>query len=340
MTSLTAQEECTRCHKTEVDRYYQTVLLTIGLKDQVENGNFGCRFVSAEPLFRDINSNKEVFSDIVLQYDNDNLGILVEVKTSLPEVDFFLLEDLKQLESYSNKLTGWETPNKEVTDHSLVLLCHALDSDRVMQKITQWIKEGKLEVTENLCIVEWSIVESLKFGARDVFLIRHKMGETWCEPIDKQFRQNIKFEVDKIVTKYEKCRFVRKEPPIEYIMNQLWSCIFPALHEITEDFTCNIDEILDVAYAYYIPWSGLHGEYSQIRRKWIRKAMSAFCSIELAEKLEDISDNFKVFYGKQIRKEVSDYFVEKMCRKILEEARKRPIKNSLEEAQRILARAT
>jgi hypothetical protein len=337
MTSLTDQELCTRRHKTEVDRYYQTVLLTLGLKDRVDNGNFGCRFVSAEPLFKVIKSNKEVFPDIVLQYGNDNSGILFEVKTSLPEVDFYLLEDLKQLESYSNKLTGWETANKEVTDHSLVLLCHALDSDRVMQKITQWTKEGTLKVTENLCVVEWSIVESLKFGERDVFLIRHKMGETGCETLDKQFRQNIKFEVDKIVTKYEKCRFVRKEPPIEYTMNQLWSCIFPALHEITEDFSCSIDEILDVAYAYYIPWSGLHGEYSQIRKTWIRKAMNAFCSIELAEKLEDTPDNFKVFYGKQIQKDVSDYFVERICRNMLEEARKKPIKDSLEEAQHMLA---
>ncbi|MGD0071594.1 MAG: hypothetical protein ABSB71_08560 [Candidatus Bathyarchaeia archaeon] len=336
MTSLTPQEECTRRHKTEVDRYYQTVLLTLGLKDFIDSGTLGCKFISAEPLFKEATSNKEVFPDIVLQYDNDNLGILFEVKTSLSEVDFFLLEDLKQLELYSNKLIGWETSSKEVTDHSLALLCHFLDSDRVQQKITQWITEGKFKITKNFSIIEWSIVESLKYGPKDVFLIRLKMGETGCGLLDIKLRQNIKFEVDTIYTKYEKCRFVRKEPPVEYTMNQLWSCIFPALHEITEDFTCTIDEILEVAYAYYIPWSGLHGEYSQIRKKWIRKAMDAFCRIELAEKL-DIPDNFRVFYGKQIQKDVSEYFVERICRNILEEARRKPIKDTLEEAQRVLA---
>lgn len=337
MTSLTPQEECTRCHKIEVDRYYQTVLLTLGLKDLIDGGTLGCKFVSAEPLFKEATSNKEIFPDIVLQYDNDNRGILLEVKTSLSEVDFFLLEALKQLELYSNKLIGWETNSKEVVDHSLVLLCHFLDSDRIQQKITQWIAEGKLKITKNFSIVEWSIVESLKYGPKDVFLIRLKMGETGCELLDIKLRQNIKFEVDTIYTKYEKCRFVRKEPPVEYTMNQLWSCIFPALHEITEDFTCTIDEILGVAYAYYIPWSGLHGEYSQIRKKWIRKALDAFCRIELAEKLEDIPDNFRVFYGKQIQKDVSEYIVERICRNILEEARTKPMKDTLEEAQRVLA---
>jgi hypothetical protein len=337
MGESTPLQECVRRRITEIDRYYQTVLLTLGLKDLIDNTDIGCRFVSAEPLFKTVGSNKEVFPDIVLQYDNDNLGIIVEVKTSLPAVDFFLLEDLKQLELYSDKLLGWETQNKEVVDHSIVLLCYALDADRVTQKVTQWIQEGKVKVTRKFCIVEWSVLQSLKFGEKDVFLIRHKKGETGCTPLDSQFLKNIKIEVDRIVIKYEKCRFVRKEPPVEYTMDQLWTCIFPAIHEITEDFTCNIQDILDIAYEYYIPWSRINGEYSQVRKRWIKKAMETFCSIGLAERLEDKQDEFKIFYGKQIRKDVSGYFVERRCRNILEEARKRPVKETLEEAQRILA---
>ena|GEM_PF-1449693 len=337
MTSLTPLKNCMIRHKTEVDRYYQTVLLTLGLKDLMDKGTLGCRFVSAEPLFKQASSGKEVYPDIVLQYDNDNRGILLEVKTSLSEVDFFLLEDLRQLELYSNKLMGWETNSKEVIDHSLVLLCHSMDSDKVQEKLNQWIAEGKLNITKNFSIVEWSIVESLKYGPKDVFLIRLRMGQTGCDLLDAKLHQNIKFEVDTIYTKYEKCRFVRKEPPVEYTMNQLWSCIFPALHEQTENFTCTIDEILEVAYAYYIPWSGLLGEYSQVRKTWIRKAMNAFCKIELAEELGDNPDGYKVFYGKQIQKDVSDYFVDRICRNIFEEARRKPIKDTLGEAQRVLS---
>jgi len=120
-------------------------------------------------------------------------------------------------------------------------------------------------------------------------------------------------------------------------MNQLWSCIFPAMHETTEDFTCNVDEILKIAYEYYIPWSGLQGEYSQVRKGWVKKAMKAFCEIGLADQIEQPPDNYKISCGKRTRKEVSEYFVERLCRNILEELRKRPISEALEEAQRRLA---
>jgi len=337
LASADTLEECKRKRQTEVDRYYQTVLLTIGLKDFLDNEDFGCRFVSAEPRFKEVESNKEIFPDIVLQYDNDNFGILCEIKTSLPAVDFFLLKGLKQLELYSGKVKGWDTPSKEVLDHSIVLFCHALDSDRIVEKVREWTNEGTLKISKNLCIVEWSVIESLKFDQRDVFLIRHRLGETGCTVLDDKFRRNIRIEVDPLFTKYEKCRFVRKEPPLEYMMNQLWSCIFPAICEIIEDFTCNIDEILKIAYEYFIPWSGLEGEYSQVRKRWIRKAMKAFCDIGIAKKIEEDPDSYKIFYGKQIRKEVSEYFVEKLCRKMLKEARKRPLKEAHEEAQRRLS---
>lgn len=292
--------------------------------------------MSAEPCFREVGTNKEVSPDVVLQYDNDSSGILCEIKTSLPPVDYFLLEELKQLELYSGQVEGWDTPNKKINDHSIVLLAHALDSDRVVERVTDWLNDGQLKVSRKLCIAEWSVVQSLKFGQGDVFLIKGKFGETGCTALNTKFHQNIRLEVDHLVTKYEKCRFTRKEPPLEYMMNELWSCIFPALHEKTEDFTCNIDEILKLAYEYFIPWSGLQGEYSQVRKRWVTKAMKTFCEIGLAEKI-DTPDTYKIFYGRRILKDVSEYFVERTCRKSLEEARKRPIKEALEEAQRRLA---
>jgi hypothetical protein len=322
-----------------VDRYYQTVFLTIGLKDFFDKEKSTCRFVSAEPRFTEITSNKEVFPDVVLQHDNDTRGILCEIKTSLPEVDFFLLETLKQLELYSGQVEGWETSNKRVDDHSLILLCHALDSDRVAEKISQWVDEGKLKIAKKLCIAEWSIIESLKFDQRDVIFVRHKSGETDCEWLNTKLHQNIKLGLEELITKYEKCRFTRKEPPLEYTMNQLWTCIFPALKEKTEDFTCTIDEILTIAYDYFIPWSGLRGEYSQVRKKWITKAINAFCEIDLAkqESTSNGDEEYKIYYGKRIQKDVSDYFVEGLCQKRIEEAGKLPTEETLEEAQRRLA---
>ena len=152
--------------------------------------------------------------------------------------------------------------------------------------------------------------------------------------LNKSFRKNIRLDVDRLVAKYEKCRFTRKEPPVEYIMTQLWTCIFPALHEKTENFEVNINDLLKIAYEYYIPWSGIDGEYSQIRKKWITKAMDKFCEIFLAEKIEGHPETYLLYYGKRIEKNIGDYFIEKICRNEIEHARKRGIKEVVKEAQR------
>lgn len=76
-----------------------------------------------------------------------------------------------------------------------------------------------------------------------------------------------------------------------------------------------------------------------MRKKWIIKAMNAFCEIDLAKQQSASSGNeeYKIYYGKRIQKDVSDYFVEGLCQKRIEEAGKLPTEEALEEAQRRLA---
>lgn len=323
--------------QSEIRRYYQTVLLTIGLKDLFGTTATDLRFVSAEPKFATSKNLSEILPDAVFQYDNDNHGILCEIKTSMPYPDYFLLEEFRQLERYSEDVKGWDTSTKEVQNHDILLLCHVMDSDRIVNKISDWISKGEINFKKQFCISEWGTVESLKFGERDVILIRHKFGETGCVSFNQKLRENIKLDVDGLVTQYEECRFTRKEPPVEYIMVQLWTCIFPALTEKTEDFEINITDLLKVAYDYYIPWSGIEGEYSQIRKTWITKAMDKFCEISLAEKVEDRPENYLIYYGKRIEKNVTEYFVEKTCRKDIEREQKIGTKEALEEAQKRLS---
>ena len=120
-------------------------------------------------------------------------------------------------------------------------------------------------------------------------------------------------------------------------MNQLWDCIFPAINETMENFSCNIKEILKTTYDYFISWSGLQGEYSQVREKWIKDTMKAFCNIGIVQELEGNPDTYEIFYGKKIRKDVSEYFVEKRCKEALNDIKKKQIENEMEEAQRVLS---
>lgn len=301
---------------SENDRYYQTVILTLGLKDFLNQNKTNCRFVSAEPRFYSSTNNQEVKPDIVLQYGSNN-GVLCEVKTSFPYNETYLFRALKQIEKYSQDVVGWDSIDRKVENHDILLLCPMMDYDRIILKLNEWMETGKINITKNLCICEWGMILYPKWG-KDFILIRKRSGETNCEELNKFLESNITFEVQKLHLNYEQCKFTRKEPPTEYTMRQLWLDIFPALNKKTEDFTTSIEVVLEIAHKYYIPWSNLGGEFSQVRKKWIKKAMVSFCEIGLAESSPKIEGNYKILRGKRVSN-IEEFIVKRLCKSAIKE---------------------
>jgi hypothetical protein len=295
---------------TERARYYQTVWLTLGLKHYLENNAKQCRFLSAEPIFH-TEKGSEIQPDVVLQYDSS--GALCEIKTSFPFPDGYLLETLKQLEKYGQPITGWDTTDRTVQHHDVILFCDILDINRVLPRIKEWLDNGQLKISENLVVCEWGIVQSPKIG--DTLLVRKRLGDIRCNELDSLLNEDLKIDLQTLTVAYEKCRFTRKEPPVEYTMEQMWLHIFTKMTEKFEAFETSIGETLNIAYEYYIPWSNIEGEYSQIRETWIKKAMKAFCSIGLAKQDPNDENKYKVFRDKEIDKDFTTYIIERLFRK-------------------------
>ena len=88
--------------------------------------------------------------------------------------------------------------------------------------------------------------------------------------------------------------------------------IFQALNATFEDFEINIQDLLRVTYEVYIPCRKIGNEYAQVRETWIKKAMTTFCTINLAEQVIDKKGVYRVFRGKKIPKSVLDYFAESL----------------------------
>jgi hypothetical protein len=202
-----------------------------------------------------------------------------------------------------------------------LLLCHALDSDRVIRGIQGWLNDGTLKVSKKLCVCEWSTITSTK-SVTDVILVKQRFGSTNCDELDDILQENIVIDIQKILVEYEKSKFTRKEPPVEYTMQELWLNAF-TINPENKDFETTIDEVLKTIIEYYVPWSNVEGEYSQVRRNWVRKAMEGFCSIGLAERNESEPDKFRIFRGKQIKKDILDYMVEGLCSQTVKDAVKK-----------------
>lgn len=304
-------EDCKQRRLIERQRYIQTVWLTLGLRHYLETRAKQCRFVSAEPIFH-TEQGSEIRPDVVLQYDS-NSGALCEIKTSFPIPDSLLLETLKQLEKYGQPVIGWGTNDLTVQHHDVMLFCDILDINRILPKIREWLDNGQLKIPENLVVCEWGIVQSPKIG--DVILVRKRWGNARSEELNSLFNEDWVIDLRTLIIAYEKCRFTRKEPPVEYTMEQIWLYIFTKKTEKFEAFETSIEETLSIAYEYYLPWSNIRGEFSQVRETWIKKAMKAFCSIELAKQVTDDQSKYKVFRDKEIDKDFLGYIIERLCRK-------------------------
>jgi hypothetical protein len=298
----------------EYDRYYQTVLLTLGFKKYLEAHARDCRFVSAEPCFTNVDG-AEIRPDMVLQH-NGKQGILCEIKTSLPLKDEHLLGTLKQLERYSKEVIGWETIDRKVDHQDVMLFCHAFDYDRVLEKMNQWIADGALKVSE-ISLCEWVMAQNPK-TRKEELLIRLRDGRTSCDELNMLLKKNINVDVQQLVVEYEECKFTRKEPPIEYTMNQLWLHVFSEISKNSADFEVSTEKLLEIVYEYYITWSNVKGEYSQVREKWIKKALQGFCEIGLAEEVPDKPSIYKILMSKKIEKDFQEYITEKLCEKSID----------------------
>jgi len=319
-------KKCINIREKEYLRYYQTVLLTLGIKDYLDLSNTGCRFISAEPRLFIIDSDIEIQPDFILQYDNDKKGILGEIKTSIPINDEYLKNnDFKQLEKYCNDIYGWNTISRNINNHDILCIIHAPDTDRMIRKNIEFTKDGSINISKKFCISEFSILTSLKYGEEDIMLIRYRYGNLGCNILENILKENIKIDTGYLQDKYEVCKFTRREPPIEYVMDLLWTMIFPIFAPIrteNKDFEIDIKKILETVHRYYISWTGIKDEYSQVRERWIKNAMEKFVEINLVEKISKKPEKYKVLYGKQIPKDIKKYIIERCCFKKFEKLKK------------------
>jgi hypothetical protein len=298
----------------EYDRYYQTVLLTLGFKNYLETYARDCKFVFAEPRFQN-SEGVEVRPDMVLQYDGKR-GILCEIKTSFPLKEEHLLSTLKQLERYSQEISGWETSDRKVDSHDTLVFCYAYDYDRVYEKFDQWSTEGVLKVS-NVSMCEWMLMPNPK-TAKEELIIRLRNGKTGCEELNSLLKKNISIDPKKLAVELEQCKFTRKEPPVEYTMVELWMNIFSEISKEAVDFEVSIRKLLEIVYSYYIKWSNVDGEYSQVRERWIKKAIQGFCDIGLAEEIREKPDTYTIFVSKNVpSKDFKGYVIEKLCEKVV-----------------------
>jgi len=306
-------KECRETQETEFDSYYQTVIMSVGLK-HIFSEEEPCTFKINEPSMH--THTNVVTPDAIFQCDNDTKGIVCEIKTSLPASEDYLFKDMKeQIEKYSDIQKGWKTSSEKIPEHSILLFVHRTDSKKLDSMLKKWIGEGKIKTDRKICVADWQSIKPFKVGARDTTLLSHRSGTTGCDYFDSKLKEDIEIFTDDVFMEYETRKFVKSPPPDLYIMTILYQHVFPTFANENDEFTVSIDELMKTLTEYYTSWSGLEGEQSQIRRRWIIKAMDKFCEIKIAEKISEESHNYRIKWAKRVPKDYKSYLLDKLCGK-------------------------
>lgn len=74
--------------------------------------------------------------------------------------------------------------------------------------------------------------------------------------------------------------------------------------------TVSVEDLKNKLAEYYASWSGLQGEQSQIRHRWVVHALDTLHKIKLAKRLRD--DRYRIDPLPR-KKDLKDFLLDKMC---------------------------
>jgi len=300
----------------ENTRYYWTVYLSIGLMDFLErHPEYDMKLTSCGTRMKpaiDEDGNQKTEgddevgpkNDILLQ-DTKNLhGILIEIKTSYPEVEenlnFAVQEDIEQLKSFDRNVTGWKGADGKVSEYCIILMPYHEEAPRAAVARIQYYldatdPENRLLFIHPFAIWYWQQLTSMKKLSLSKEILQifpsgigKNVGWKLGEYIEKHF---LEIDLESLFRRFdrEKYRFGR-EPPNNciYTIEVIYFIFGGALRRGPDDqIICTLDEIMTLAEEYFPPWIPDETKTSQLQRKWVRDALVMLENIGMARRQAD-----------------------------------------------------
>ena len=301
-------ESCRELRNAEYDAYYFTVVVSVGLKDAFGTDR-RCSFKVNEPTMY-TTASKEVHPDAIFQCDNDTKGIVCEIKSSLPHSQKQMLHGLReQIGKYAEIETGWKTNSGKIREHSILLLVRKVDAERA-RALMQGNTSGASAVVTNICLGHWEEAKIKGRRTRDVIRLGLDSGSTGCKYFDRRLTACIDVPMTGTYAEYERRMFVRAPPPDLYMLAMLYQNILPTIAGNRGYITVTVEDIKGRLDDYYTSWSGLRGEQSQVRTRWIKRALRTLCQMKLARELHD--GRYRIDALPR-QKNIKDFLLDKMC---------------------------
>lgn len=302
----------------DIDNYIQTVGAILAFSNILSYNNKYKSIIGKKlktSTENKISPDTYVTPDIVSK--NSELGIVTEVKKSVPNDISYWYKIMDQLKKYDDKLSGWINEN-DVIDHDIVLLTTQERSYRLLKYIDDEIKRDNFIINRSISVIEFSRI----YGFQICYNIKKVYGTISDNSLDGKLDECIPVPLNFLTNDISRIKFYDSEPHVVYTMSIIWNEYIskkPTDEERREcaknNKTISIDVNLDDVHNEIKAKTGpIQEECLQCeipKKKWIKKALDKYVEIGYGEKIDNNNYSIKFRHHPNM-KDIIEHFAKKI----------------------------
>ena len=171
-------------------KYSDTVAISSAILHLFEENPSLGHFIGIEHTLHGSSTPEVLTPDITVTYDNDTIGLLFELKYSLPSDVRSVKDELLKLSKYATARDGWGV-RSPVQAGDFVLVCHADDVKRTVEAATEISSEtsNPFFSPRSFSVRYWTITAPRNSERKEEMRLLHAYGATGNNPLQSLINQ-------------------------------------------------------------------------------------------------------------------------------------------------------
>ena len=320
-----AEQECIRGYR----KYYDTVAVSSAIANLFRSNSLFGKFIGESHELRTEN-DEPITPDITAVFDSGSKGLLFEIKYSLQSSATDVLLGMKR---YFAAKTGWRNSTGTVHSVDVVLICHADDTATIHEAIENLAKQDGNEFlkSDGFSLWQW-ILGSPKEGEREeVMWMQHIAGSCRNQPVNEHILRPGGIRIPDDVLSYLRFQhsFVRDKPPVQYTILLLLQHVLPKDPD-REEYEIPLEVVYQRANSFFPPWWESTEATKQVKRRWIKEALSTLHDLGLIQRKGD-SEVYRIPRSLLEKRKPSRF----ICRKLARHYEKRAARGRVRQRYKI-----
>lgn len=255
--------------------------------------------------------------DITTVHDHDSKGLLFEIKYSIGSSANDVL--LRQREYFLAK-TGWRTATGTVGNVDVVLVCNAEDTQTVHKVMKELAGQEGNDFLKSEGFALWQWIMGSAKDDREVMYLQPIAGSCRNALLEQRIRAPGGIRIPDEVLRFLRFQhaFVRDKPPVQYTI------LFLLQHVLPKDpdklgYDIPLEIVDQRANGFFPPWWESTETTKQVKRGWIKEALSTLHSLGLIQKHPG-KETYTIPTSLLEKKEP----LRLICRKLIQSSQRRP----------------